>query len=231
MSEAVAGWGGIDACVFDAYGTLFDVHGAVARYGQGLGAKAAALSATWRQKQPEYTWLRSLMGAHRDFWAITGDSLDVAMAQHGIDDAALRAKLLAAYLTLDAYPEVPEALTRLRRSGRWLAILSNGTPPMLDAAVQHAGLADLFDAVLSVETVGIFKPSAEVYHLVTAELNVPKERIAFVSSNGWDVHGAAHFGFRTVWLNRFGLPEERLPGTPRAVIDRLDGLLPLLGAG
>ncbi len=216
------------ACVFDAYGTLFDVHSAVQRGGSALGDKAGAVSALWRQKQLEYTWLRSLMGAHADFRQVTRDGLDYALAAHGVDDAALKARLMALYLTLNAYPDVAACLEALRAAGLATAILSNGEPEMLDAAVTSAGLTALFDAVLSVEEVGIFKPDPRVYQLAVDRLQVPPERICFVSTNAWDAAGAAFFGFRVAWLNRFGQRLEQLPGAPAAVIGGLDELPALL---
>jgi 2-haloacid dehalogenase len=219
----------IAACVFDAYGTLFDVHSAVQRGGSALGDKAGAVSALWRQKQLEYTWLRSLMGAHADFRQVTRDGLDYALAVHGVDDPALADRLMALYLTLDAYPDVAACLEVLRAAGLATAILSNGEPEMLRAAVASAGLTALFDAVLSVEEVGIFKPDPRVYQLAVNRLEVPSERICFVSTNAWDAAGAAFFGFRVAWLNRFGQRLEQLPGAPVAVIGGLDELPALLG--
>lgn len=217
------------ACVFDAYGTLFDVHSAVARNAAALGDAATAVSAHWRQKQLEYTWLRALMGAYVDFRQVTADALDAALERHGVVDAALRDRLLDAYLTLDTYPEVPQVLGRLEAKGVPCAILSNGSEAMLEAAVGNAGLRRRFAALLSVHTLRTYKPNPSVYALATERLGVAPEEICFLSSNGWDVHGAAAFGFRCVWINRFGQPRERLPAGPVATIERLDGLLPLLG--
>lgn len=214
----------ISACVFDAYGTLFDVHSAAAQCRDDLGEKADALSALWRQKQLEYTWLRSLMGAHVDFWQITGDALDYAMAATDLGGTELREKLMSLYLALDAYPEVPPVLTALRDAGMKTAILSNGSPMMLDAAVGNAGIAELLDAVLTVEDVGVFKVSPKTYQLAVDQLGVPAGQICFMSSNAWDAAGAAHFGFQVAWVNRFGQPRERLPGTPKAEITSLEPL-------
>lgn len=214
----------IGACVFDAYGTLFDVHSAAAQCRDDLGDKADALSAMWRQKQLEYTWLRSLMGAHVDFWQITGDALDYAMATTDMSGTALREKLMSLYLALDAYPEVPQVLAALRDAGMKTAILSNGSPMMLDAAVNNAGIGDLLDAVLTVEDVGVFKVSPKTYQLAVDRLSVPTGQICFMSSNAWDAAGAAHFGFQVAWVNRFGQPRERLPGTPKAEITSLEPL-------
>ncbi|NKB57796.1 MAG: haloacid dehalogenase type II [Alphaproteobacteria bacterium] len=214
----------VGACVFDAYGTLFDVHSAAAQCRDDLGDQADALSALWRQKQLEYTWLRSLMGAHTDFWHITGDALDYAMAATGLSGDALREKLMSLYLTLDAYPEVPAVLAALREAGMKTAILSNGLPMMLDAAVSNAGIAELLDAVLSIEDVGVFKVSPKTYQLAVDRLGLEAGRICFMSSNAWDAAGAAHFGFQVAWVNRFGQPRERLPGTPKAEITSLEPL-------
>jgi 2-haloacid dehalogenase len=216
--------------VFDAYGTLFDVASAAERAGDALGDRWRALAETWRAKQLQYTWLRSLMGRHADFRQVTADGLDFALASLGIDDPPLRRRLLDLYERLDAYPEAREALSRLRSGGRKLAILSNGSPPMLESAVRSAGLADLLDAVLSVESVGIYKPAPPVYGLAPRRLGVVPAEVAFVSSNGWDVHGASAFGFRVAWCNRSGQPAERLPGRPDAEIRSLAELPALLGA-
>lgn len=218
----------IDACVFDAYGTLFDVHAAAAQCRDQLGTRADSLSALWRQKQLEYTWLRSLMGAHADFAQVTAEALDYAMGQSGIDDGALRARLLDIYQRLAAFPEVPSTLRALRQAGFGTAILSNGSPDMLQAAVTHAGIGPLLDAVLSVEEVGIYKPHPSVYALAVERLGVAAPRICFLSSNGWDAAGAARFGFRVVWINRYRQPRERLPAAPEAEIADLAALPPLL---
>lgn len=218
------------ACVFDAYGTLFDVHSAVRRHQGVIGDDAGAVSALWRQKQLEYTWLRTLMDAHADFWRLTEDALEVALERYNLGgDAELRRRLLDAYRELGAYPDVGATLQTLRDHGRATAILSNGAPGMLADAVAAAGIGRLLDAVLSVEDVGVFKPRAEVYALACRRLDLPAEAICFLSSNGWDAHGAAHFGFKVVWINRFDQPTDRLPGAPLATIRSLDELPPLLG--
>jgi 2-haloacid dehalogenase len=219
----------VGACVFDAYGTLFDVHSAIARGGQSLGEKAQAVSDLWRQKQLEYTWLRSLMRAHADFRQVTQDGLDFAMASHGIDDTALRDNLMNLYFTLDPYPEVKDCLASLTGAGFRTAILSNGSPDMLEAAVQSSGLAGHLDAVLSIEDVGVFKPHPRVYQLAVDRLKVEAPRICFMSSNAWDAAAASHFGFAVAWVNRFGKERERIPAQPAAVIKDLSELPPLLG--
>ena len=218
------------ACVFDAYGTLFDVHAAVARGGAALGDKADAVSALWRQKQLEYTWLRSLMPAHVDFWQVTGDALDYALESHGVDDAALKQRLMELYRTLDAYPDVKDCLSVLRGAGKQTAILSNGAPAMLEAAVASAGIAELLDAVLSIEEVGIYKPDPRVYRLAVDRLGLGSAaEICFVSNNAWDSAAGANFGYRVARLNRFGMPRERLPGDPVAEMKSLAELPGLLG--
>lgn len=218
-----------DACVFDAYGTLLDVASAAAKCSDVLGADAARLGQIWRAKQLEYSWLRSLMGEHADFWQLTGDALDFALETVAIDDAALRQRLMDLYFTLDAFPEVPTVLEHLRDGGIKTAILSNGSPDMLHGAIEHAGVGHLLDAVYSVEDVGIFKPHPSVYQMAVDGLGLPPENIRFMSSNAWDVAGASHFGFRVVWVNRYGQAPERLPGSPDHVISDLNGLPPLLG--
>jgi 2-haloacid dehalogenase len=220
---------GIKACVFDAYGTLFDVHSAVSGLSSDIGPTYAELSMLWRTKQLEYTWLRSLMKSHVDFWQITSDALHYAMDAMQIEDAALHEKLMQAYLSLDAFPEVHNVLALLKQAGIPAAILTNGSPHMISAAVNSAGLNDLITHQLSVENVGIYKPSASVYQIACDTLGVTADQICFQSSNAWDVAGAAHFGFHVAWVNRYGQPAERLPGQPDAVISDLEGLLGLIG--
>ncbi len=217
------------ACVFDAYGTLLDVASAAAKCTDTLGDKAANLGQIWRTKQLEYSWLRSLMGEHADFWQLTGDALDFAMETIGVEDNALRQRLMDLYFTLDAFEEVPGVLKTLKDKGLKTAILSNGSPDMLNGAIGHAGIGHLLDAVYSVEDVGIFKPHPSVYQMAVDGLGLPPDRIRFLSSNAWDVAGASHFGFRVIWVNRYGQAPERLPGGPEHVISDLNGLAPLLG--
>jgi 2-haloacid dehalogenase len=212
---------GIEACVFDAYGTLFDVSSAARSAQDALGEKWQPLAELWRAKQLQYTWLRSLAGHHADFWQVTGDALDFTLSTLQLDDPELRTRLMNLYLALSAYPEVPATLQRLKRAGMKLAILSNGSPAMLAAAAGHAGIADLLDAILSVEEVQVYKPHPSVYALVSERLNVVAERVVFVSSNGWDAYSAKAFGFRTLWCNRFGQAPERIPETPDAQIATL----------
>ena len=222
-------FGDISVCVFDAYGTLFDYNAAAGRHSAVLGEKAAPLADLWRLKQLQYTWLRSLMGRYTGFWQVTGDALDFAMGELGIEDEALRANLMEAYLTLDTYPEVQETLATLRAHGLRTAILSNGESSMLDAAVEAAGIADSLDAVLSVEEVGIYKPHPSVYQLVVDGLGVEAANVSFQSSNAWDANAAAAFGFRVAWCNRFGQGQERVPEAPDAEIATLAELPALLG--
>lgn len=221
--------GEIKAAVFDAYGTLFDVHSAAAKLAPRLGDKADALSATWRDKQLEYTWLRSLMGRHADFLQVTTDALDYAMARVELEDADLRQALLDMYMTLDAYPEVKSVLQKLRKQGIKTAILSNGSPEMLKAAVDHAGLSDLLDDVLSVEPMKVFKPAPVVYRVPGVRLALADEQIAFMTSNTWDAAGASSGGLRVVWINRFGQPREVLPAGPDVELSSLDDLPKTLG--
>ncbi|MGU3360315.1 haloacid dehalogenase type II [Methylobacterium sp. M6A4_1b] len=210
--------------VFDAYGTLFDVHAAVARHAAAIGPDAAALSETWRSKQLEYSWVLGLMGRHAPFWDLTEQALDYALARHPDVDRALRPRLLDAYRDLDAYPEVPGTLRALRAAGWRTAILSNGDAAMLERAVASAGLADRLDAVLSVETARTFKTAPAAYRIATDRFGVEPGAVLFCSSNRWDVAGAAAFGFRPVWVNRKGLPEEYPDHPPGRVVANLAAL-------
>jgi 2-haloacid dehalogenase len=220
---------GIRACVFDAYGTLFDFASAAAGCRDALGERVGPLAALWRDKQLQYTWLRALQDRHVDFWRVTGDSLDHALETLGIDRSpGLRERLMGLYRTLDAFPEVPETLRRLKQAGFATAILSNGSPAMLRSAVEGAGIDGLLDAVLSVEEVGVFKPHPKVYRLAVDRLGVPAEAIAFQSSNAWDAHAASAFGMRVVWCNRYGQRPERLPGAPDREIRSLAELPALI---
>lgn len=212
---------GIKACVFDAYGTLFDVHSAVGKHRQRLADTADQVSQLWRTKQLEYTWLRSLMGKHADFWQVTADALDYALDTVRLKDADLRHDLLQAYLELDCYPEVPDALSKLKSRGFKTAILSNGTPAMLEAAVSNSGISALIEQTFSVESVGCFKPDPRVYQIAVDGIGVSADEIVFMSSNAWDAAGASAFGFTVAWVNRFGQKAERLPGRPDIEIQNL----------
>ena len=212
---------------FDAYGTLFDVHAAVRRHSAVLGPDAAAFSALWRTKQLEYSWIRTLAGRYRDFWSLTEDALDFTFAAFPSADPEVRRGLLDSYRRLDCYPEVPELIRALRRQGKRLAILSNGTPDMLASAVEAAGLGGCFDAVLSVDEVRAYKADQRVYEVVTTHFRVYPEAISFQSSNRWDIAGATVAGFRTVWINRTQAPDEYPDMPPAAVLPSLEGLLNL----
>ena len=220
----------IQVCIFDAYGTLFDVAAAAREAAAEPGRETFAehwpqIAADWRLKQLQYTWLRAVADAHDDFWTVTQEGLDWALEKAGLgDDADLRERLLALYWELSAYPEVPEMLTALKRNGYETAILSNGSPAMLAGAVNSAGIGDSLDDTLSVETVGIFKPHASVYDLVGQRFGVEKEAVLFVSSNGWDAAAAAGYGFRTAWVNRAGEPVDRLPWTPEKILKDLTSI-------
>ena len=218
----------VRACVFDAYGTLFDFASAAQGCRDALGGKAAALTTLWRDKQLSYTWLRGLQGRHADFWQVTADALDFTLESLGIADASLRDRLMDLYRTLRCFPEVPQVLKDLKQAGFVTAILSNGTPDMLADAVRGAQLDALFDHILSVEQAGVFKPHPDVYRLAVDTLGVPAAQIAFQSSNAWDAHAASAFGMRVVWCNRYGQRRERLPGSPDHEIRSLAQLPPLL---
>jgi 2-haloacid dehalogenase len=219
----------IKACVFDAYGTLLDFNSAVDQCRDRIGDQTAQLSELWRRKQLEYTWLRSLMGRHADFWQVTGEALDYALAATGIDDDETRRELLALYRTLSPYSEVIGTLNVIREAGLPTAILSNGEPSMLNDAVDAAGLAPLIDTIYSVEAVGIFKPHPSVYQLACDGLSLAPGNIAFLSANGWDIAGAGAFGLTTIWINRAGMTPETLPPAPAATLSSLKDLPELLG--
>jgi 2-haloacid dehalogenase len=220
----------ITTCIFDAYGTLFDVaaaaRSAAAEPGRDTFARHwPAIAEKWRLKQLQYTWLRAVTGDHVGFWQVTQDGLDWALEAEGLaGDAELRERLLQLYWELDAYPEVPTMLAALKEAGKDTAILSNGAPDMLDGAVKSAGIGALLDDVLSVESVGIFKPARVVYDLVGQRFGCAPEEVLFVSSNGWDACAAAGYGFSTVWVNRAGDPVDRLPAAPDRQLTDLSGI-------
>jgi 2-haloacid dehalogenase len=218
----------IKACVFDAYGTLFDVHAPATALASELGERASLISAQWRVKQLEYTWLRSLMGRYADFSRVTADALDYVLDANGIASAPVRERLLSLYTSLAAYPDAEPCLQALKHSGARTAILSNGSPAMLAAAVVSAKLGALFDAVLSVDAVGIYKPSPKVYELATKAFGAMPSEIAFVSANGWDCSGAAAFGFHVIHVNRFNQADERLDAGPLAHVANLTEAAALL---
>ena len=223
---------GVRACVFDAYGTLFNVHAPVAAMAARIGPEADAVSQLWRTKQLEYTWLRALMRAHVPFWQVTGEALDYALARHKIADAALRDELLQLYLTLDAYPDAVSCLAKLKQAGIATGILSNGSPDMLSAAVESAGIEASLDEVMSVEDVGIFKPDPSVYQLAVDRMGVEDaSQICFVSANTWDAQAAKSFGFQVARINRYGLPDDNIPGRPDMLLDSLDELPGVVAGG
>ena len=225
----------ITTCIFDAYGTLFDV-AAAARQAAAEPDFAQirddwpALAEHWRQKQLQYTWLRAVVGAHDDFWDVTQQGLDWALEKTGHDkEPRLRERLLALYWELQSYPEVPAMLASLKEAGLTTAILSNGSPEMLKGAVTSAGIGDLLDDTLSVESVGVFKPDARVYDLVAGRFDCAKNEVLFVSSNGWDAGCATGYGFNTAWVNRAGDPVDRLPWRPAHILSDLSGIPALAG--
>ena len=216
----------ITTCIFDAYGTLFDVNAAArlvaAEPGrENLAAVWPQIARDWRLKQLQYTWLRAVAGHHCDFWQVTQDGLDWAMEAAKLDDPELRERLLALYWELPAYEEVPDMLAHLAGAGLKTGILSNGSPDMLAGAVQSAGLHELLDVSLSVEDVGVFKPHNTVYDLVEAHFGCARDEVLFVSSNGWDAAGAAGYGFQTAWVNRAGEPMDRLYAKPHHILSDL----------
>lgn len=227
---------GIEACVFDAYGTLFDVHSAVAQCRERFGLEpdpAQTMSDTWRTRQLQYTWLRSLMGRHVDFWQVTGEALDFALDTafgSGRAPDGLRQALMDSYLTLHTYPEVPAVLRNLKAAGMKTAVLSNGSPMMLERVCASTGLDAVLDAVLSIEEVGVYKPHPSVYRLAVERLGLSAAAaVSFQSSNAWDAAAASAYGFKVVWCNRFGQARERLPGTPDIEVASLTELPAIVG--
>lgn len=211
--------------VFDAYGTLFDVHSAVARHSGTVGPEAARLSEIWRNKQLEYSWTRLGMDRYQDFWKLTEAALDFAFAAVPNADRSARDALLAAYRELDCFSEVPEVLAAMKGHGAKTAILSNGSPEMLESAVQSAGIGDYLDEIFSIHPLRVYKTSPETYRMVTDYWKVPRASISFQSSNRWDIAGAAAFGFDCAWINRTGQPDEYPDLPPSRVFSDLTGLL------
>ena len=212
----------IKACIFDAYGTLFDVNAACRELSKEVGDNWEKLASLWRLRQVEYTWLRNSMDEYIDFWQITSDALDYAMETLGIENNDLREELLNLYLKLEAYPEVKDLLKRLKQRGLKTGILSNGNMKMLNSAVDNANLREYLDEILSVEECKIYKPSSKVYDLVKIKMQISKENVLFFSSNAWDMHAASNYGFKTIWVNRFNTKLERLPGKPIDIVSSLD---------
>ena len=217
----------IKAIIFDAYGTLFDVNSAAEKCKEKLGDKWEGFANYWRTTQLEYTWLRSLMKRHKDFWQITEDSLDKSMHFYNIDNA-MRSELLNLYKVLSPFREVRDALNKLKQSNYKLAILSNGTPDLLNELVVSNGLKDIFDDVFSVEEVGIFKPDSKVYDLPINKYNIEKNEVLFLSANTWDVSGAGNYGYNTVWVNRNNNIFDKLDFEPNKQISNLSELLDLI---
>jgi len=219
---------GIRACVFDAYGTLFDTGSACRKNAALLGDRAQALASRWRDKQLQYTWLRAAQGRHADFAQVTRDALEFALEEMGLPAAELAAPLLADYGRLEAYPDAAPAVQAVRSQGLRTAILSNGTAQMLDQLVAAGQLAGRFDAVISVDEVGVFKPHQRVYAHACSRLGVAPAEVCFVSSNGWDAYAASACGMRVAWCNRQGAVAERLPGRPDVEMRSLEHLARLL---
>ena len=213
------------AFVFDAYGTLFDVHAEVRKHADRVGPDGQLLSEIWRAKQLEYSWIRTLMGAYRDFWALTEEALDYAFARVPSADRSVRGDLLDAYFRLDCYPEVPAVLKALKETGAKVAVLSNGSPDMLASAVRNAALDTVIDDVFSVDPLGLFKTAPEVYDMVTTAYRLYPEAVSFQSSNRWDIAGATKFGFRTVWINRTRMPDEYSDLAPAMILPDLNALV------
>ena len=220
----------VRACVFDAYGTLFDFASAARRCRDALGDNFDRLTALWRDKQLQYTWLRAAQGRHADFWQVTGDALDFSLETLMFDQPGLRGRLMELYLTLDTFPEVPGVLRQLKAAGLKNAILSNGTPSLLDSAVKNAGIDGLLDGVLSFEEVGVYKPDPRVYQLAVDRLGIPASQISLPSSNAWDAYATSSFGMKVVWCNRYRQRRERLPGRPDCEIETLAELPGIVGA-
>jgi 2-haloacid dehalogenase len=221
----------VRACVFDAYGTLFDFASAAASAKDMLGDKVGQVTALWRDKQLQYTWLRGMQGLHADFWQVTGDALDWTLDTLGLAEPALRERLMRLYLELETFPEVPEVLGRLKAQGYRTAILSNGSPSMLASLVESRELGSLLDHVISVEEVGVFKPARAVYQRCVDVMRVPAAETAFMSSNAWDAWAASAFGMRVFWCNRYAQRPERLPGKPEAEMRSLTELPALIRRG
>jgi 2-haloacid dehalogenase len=230
LSRKLRSLEGVSACIFEAYGTLFDFASAAARCADVPTERRAALTALWRDKQLQYAWLRTLENRYADFWQVTGEALDFALESLDLASPALRERLMDLYLGLEPFAEVPSVLFVLRKAGFKTAILSNGSPAILEALVSRSGLKSLFDAVLSADAVRAFKTDPKVYQYALDALALPARAISFQSSNAWDAHGASDFGMRVVWCNRYVQRRERLPGKPDFEIRTLAELPALLGA-
>jgi len=218
----------VKVCIFDAYGTLFDVNAACRELSKEVGEQWQELATLWRLRQVEYTWLRNSMNEYINFWNITEDALEYAMETLNMKNEELKNKLLDLYLKLEAYPEVEKVLIQLKKEGYQTGILSNGSEEMLASAVKNAKLENLLDKVLSVEKCKVYKPSSKVYDLVEKEFKINKINCAFFSSNAWDMHAAAHYGFKTIWVNRFEGNLEKLPGKPYKIVQTLEKIVGIL---
>ena len=217
----------IKAIIFDAYGTLFDVNSAAEKCKDKIGDKWEPFADFWRTTQLEYTWLRSLMGRHKDFWQITEDSLDKSMKTFKID-SAMRDELLSLYKVLSPFKEVPETLKILKEKKYKLAILSNGTPALLNELVNSNNLDNLFDNIFSIEQVGIYKPDSKVYDMPIKKYNIKKNEVAFLSANTWDVSGGGNYGYQAIWLNRNNNIFDNLDFKPKNEIKNLSELIKLI---
>ena len=218
----------VKVCIFDAYGTLFDVNAACRELSKEVGEQWQELATLWRLRQVEYTWLRNSMNEYINFWNITEDALEYAMETLNMKNEELKNQLLDLYLKLEAYPEVEKVLIQLKKEGYQTGILSNGSEEMLASAVKNAKLENLLDKVLSVEKCKVYKPSSKVYDLVEKEFKINKINCAFFSSNAWDMHAAAHYGFKTIWVNRFEGNLEKLPGKPYKIVQTLEKIVDIL---
>ena len=216
----------IKVCAFDAYGTCFDINSAAQNLAKEIGKDWLSFSTTWRTVQLEYTWLRSLMKKHEDFWRVTEDSLDFAMESHKIDKK-FRSKLLELYKKLNSYPELVKCLKNLKEKNVKTCILSNGSPSLLNELTAHAKVQDLFDDLISIEEVGIYKPHPKVYELVTKKFDCKPEEVCFLSSNTWDIVGGGIFGYQSIWVDRFGKTFDKLGYQPKFKIKDLSELIKL----
>ena len=217
----------IKVIIFDAYGTLFDVNSAAEKCKEKIGDKWESFANYWRTTQLEYTWLRSLMKRHKDFWQVTEDSLDKSLLAFKIDPK-MRSELLNLYKILNTFPEVKEVLKNLKEKKYKISILSNGTPDLLDALVKSNDLEKMFDDIFSIEKVGIYKPDGKVYDMPIKKYKVEKNEVAFLSANTWDVSGAGNFGLNAIWVNRNKNIFDKLDYIPHNVINNLNGLLKLI---
>ena len=217
----------IKAIIFDAYGTLFDVNSAAEKCKEKIGDKWEDFANYWRVTQLEYTWLRSLMNRHKDFWQVTGDSLSKSMKKFEIDQN-MRSELLNLYKILSTYPEVEKTLEELKRKNFKLAILSNGTPDLLNQLVKSNSLQEFFDDIFSIETVGIYKPNADVYNIPIKKYNISKNEVLFLSSNTWDVSGGGNFGYKSIWVNRNNNIFDNLDYSPEFELKNLKDLLDII---